>query len=377
MSMSTRARAPVTACADCRRRSWLLSSLSGPLEYCARDRERLIELLALGDSDLIDAVAGRRKAELRARYAAFRAQPLPGDSKIEAVCRHSRRYPSGLTDGAAPQMLEVAGGTARLAKLAAAPVVAILGSRRASDYGMQMARTVARGLAASGVTVAASLSDGIAVAAHAGALSGGGGSVAVMGGGLAVSCPARRRSLYERVLREGCAVSELPCDCTGRRWGQLASERILAALARVAVVVEADHTPADLAAARLAAARGRHVAAIPGRVTSPLSRGPHALLITGASLVRDAGDVLELIHANAAPRRHAATPPHPDSAPATRLQPRLQEILEQVGAGCDTPDKLARVGVEFSAALLALSELEVLKLLVRGDGGRYLPRNAL
>jgi DNA processing protein len=377
MSARQRRRGLVTACTGCRRRSWLLSSLSGPLECCARDRARLLELLALEDGELIAAVAGRRKAELQAHYERFRPAELPRDPHVEAICRHCRGYPRALDDRAVAPPLEVAGGAARLAKLTAAPMVAILGSRAPSDYGVQMARSLARGLAASRVTVAASLTDGIAVAAHAGALDAGGASVAVMGGGLAVSCPARRRSLYERVKHAGCAVSELPFDCAGRRWGQLASERILAALSRMAVVVEADDTPEDLAAARIAVALGRTVAAIPGRVTSPLSRGTNALLMDGATLVRGPRDVLELLY-TVGTAEQCEPPLAPVGAPTdTGLQPHLRAILERVGSGCDTPDKLARAGVEPSAAVLALSELEVIGLLARGDGGRYMPRNAL
>jgi DNA processing protein len=377
MSAGRRTRGLRVACTGCRRRRWLLSCLSGPLECCARDRSRLLELLELEDGALIDAVAGRRKAELRARYEHFTADELPSDPHVETICRHCRAYPPALDGRAAPYMLEVAGGAERLAKLTTAPVVAILGSRAPSDYGVQMARSLARGLAASGVTVAASLTDGIAVAAHAGALDAGGASVAVMGGGLAVSCPARRRSLYERVKRAGCAVSELPLDCGGRRWGQLASERILAALPRVAVAVEADDTPEDLAAARIAVALGRTVAAIPGRVTSPLSRGTHALLMDGASLVRGPRDVLELLYTVSATEECELPPAPAGTPPEAGLQPRLRAILERVGAGCDTPDKLAHAGVEPSAAVLALSELEVIGLLVRGDGGRYMPQNAV
>ncbi len=393
MSASRRTGPSTSACAECARRSWLLSRLSGPLECCARDRTRLLELLALSDVELIAAVAGRRRAELRARYESFSAQWLAREPHAEAICRHRRGYPRALADAEAAPMLEVAGGAARLTQLAAAPVVAIVGARAASDYGTQMARSLARGLAASGVTVAASMTDGIAVAAHAGALDAGGASVAVMGGGLAVACPARRRSLYERVKHAGCAISELPLECAGRRWGQLASERILIALASVAIVVEADETPDDLAPARIAGALGRAVAAMPGRVTSPLSRGTHALLRSGAPLVRGPRDVLELLYAaGARPRDEpapvddadatqaladdAAQPARAvDAAPATGLCPALHAVLERVGCGCDTPDKLVRAGVEPSAALLALSELEVTGLLVRGDGGRYLPAN--
>jgi DNA processing protein len=257
-------------------------------------------------------------------------------------------------------------------------VVAIVGSGAASDYGMETARGLARGLVASGVTVVASLTDGIAIAAHTGALEAGGGSIAVMGGGLGVSCPARRRALYACVTERGCAVCELPLDRSGRRWGQLASERIVVALARLAVLVEADQTPADLAAARIALALGRSVAAVPGRVSSPLSRGTNALLMDGASLVRGPQDVLELLHPPDAPAGRLEAPAPAAAADAhSGLEPRLRATLERVGSGCDTPDKLARSGADPTDVLLALSELELMGLLARGDGGRYLPRHPL
>jgi DNA processing protein len=346
------------------------------MECCARDRARLLELLALPDEQLLEALAGRRKPELRAHYETFRAEELTDDPRLQSI-RHRHGYPGALDGPAAPPMLHVEGGTARLSALAAAPVVTILGSRHASDYGIQMARSLARGLAASGVTVAASLTDGIAVAAHAGALDAGGRSIAVLGGGLRVSCSVRRRALYERVTRTGCAVSELPHECTGRRWGVLASERTLAALPRVAVVVEADAGPGELAAARQAQALGRTVAAIPGRVTSPLSRGTNELLMAGAGLVRGARDVLDLLYAADATRSSDQASAAAGAVPQNDLRADLRAVLERVGAGCDTPDGLTRAGMELSAVLLALSELELRDLLVRGDGGRYLPVNPL
>ena len=329
---SIRGRQPLEpgACAACLRRSWLLSALGGPLDYCARDRARLLELLALADGELLAAVAGSRAAELRTAYERFDAGAhrrgggeLRHEAQVQTICRHRRGYPPMLDGPAAPHMLAVAGAASRLVELTAAPVVAILGSRAPSDYGREVAWSLARGLAASGVTVAAGLTDGIAAAAHAGALDAGAGSVAVLGGGLGVSCPPRRRPLYERILRHGCALSELPLDCAGRRWGPLASERIVVELSQLSVVVEAERTPADLAAAGIAHALGRTVAAIPGRVTSPLSRGTHALLMDGASLVRGPRDVLELLYSIGAPGSVGASSPTALRAPtfARRRRP--------------------------------------------------------
>lgn len=367
------------ACSSCLRRSWLLSQLSGPLDCCARDRGALLELLALADDELLKAVAGRRAAELQADYARFEPAQLRRGLFAETTCRHRSDFPSALSGPASPHMLDVAGAAQRLTELTSAPVVAIVGSTAASDYGMEMARSLARGLSASGVTVTAGLSDGICVAAHAGALEAGGASVAVLGGGLGVACPARRRSLYERIVLRGCAVAELPRDCRGRRWGQLAGERIVVELAALTVLVEAEPTPGALAQARMAQRLGRTLAAIPGRLTSPLSRGPHLMLMDGARLVRGPEDVLELLYPPHGGRGEALQCPR-GPAPSTRLaqlSPGLKALLERVGSGYDTPDRLTRAGADPAAVLLALSELELMGALARGDGGRYVLREPL
>jgi DNA processing protein len=375
------------ACTYCLRRSRLLAWLSSRLDYRSKDRERLIELLALGDEDLLRAVGGKRWEELKARYAGFdpdeEIEPVEG---VERVCRHDRAYPRALRDGQAPQMLRVAGGVARLGELTTAPVVAIVGSRQATDYGMEMAKSLARGLAASGVTVASGLDDGIAVAAHAGAMEVERGSVAVLPGGLDTACPARRRTLYARLTAVGCAVAELPCGSRVRRWCYTARAQTLARLAALTIVVEADEEPGELLSAQLAQTLGRTAAAVPGRVTSPVSRGTHALLMAGAQLVRGPEDALELLYGPGTSERPGTSeqPGVPSQPQVTKgrpreeeLEPRLQAMLEQVGAGRDTPDKLTGADGDAGEVLMALSELELRGLLARGDGGRYVPRGAL
>lgn len=287
------------------------------------------------------------------------------------ICRHSPGYPPALQQSAgAPRMLYVVGGRARLARLMAEPVVAIVGSERPTDYGMEMARGLARGLAVSGVTVVSAFANGIAAAAHAGALEVDGPTVAVMAGGVDVIEPTGRRMLYERVIASGCAVAEAPCGMRQRRWSAAIRARTVAALAAVTIVVEADENPWDLRVARIAQSLGRTVAAIPGRITSPASRGTNALLAEGAPLVRGAADVLDLLYGLGVSRLHASSLP-------AQLPPRLRKTLERVGAGQDTPGKLTRAGDDPGATLLALAELELMGLLGRGDGGRYVSRQSL
>jgi len=354
-----------SACRECLRRSWLLAALSRCLEDHAGDRARLLELLALTDKELIEAIAGDRLRMLRARHARFDPRKNPVAVGVDNICRHDSDYPRGLADGGAPWMLCVTDAQ-RLRALSASPIVAIVGSRGATDYGIEMARSLGRGLAASGVGVVTSLSDGIALAAHAGALEVDGKTLVVKEDGLDVSCTVRKRELYKRVRRDGCAVAELPCDFGARAnsWCHTARERIVVGMAELTIVVEADAGPIDLLGARIAKALGRTVAAVPGRVTSPVSRGTHALLRDGAALIRRPGDALELLGSECPPR-------------APELEPRLRATLEQVGTGRDTPAKLTAGCADAGEVLLALSELEAMGLLARGDGGRYVPRESL
>jgi DNA processing protein len=291
---------------------------------------------------------------------------------VEALSRDCTGYPRALRESpGAPGTLYVAGGRERLARLLAEPVVAIVGSERASDYGMEMARGLARGLAASGVTVLSAFANGIAAAAHAGALEiDDGPTVTAMAGGVDVVAPAGRRGLYERVIESGCAIAQAPCGMAQGRWGAIARAGTIAALAVVTIVVEADDNPWDLRVARSAQTLGRTVAALPGRVTSPVSRGTNALLAEGAPLVRGAADALDLLHRLDVSRLDGPSLP-------SRLRGDLRATLERVGAGEDTPGKLTGPGDDPGAILLALAELELMGLLGRGDGGRYVPRQAL
>lgn len=369
MSVVERSVKSSSACASCLRRGWLLSALSTSLEYQCRDRARLLDLLELGDEDLVQAIGGRRRRELRTACERFDAKTVRSARGVQTMCRHNSSYPAALRDPGGPWMLNVAGGVERLRALTSTPTVAIIGTTRATDYGMETAKDLARGLAASGVTVTSGLSDGIAVGALAGALEVQGGTVTVVPGGLDVACPARRRSLYDRATRAGCGVAELPCGCEPRRWTQAAGARILARLADVTVVVEAEDSTRELVGARIAQALGRTVAAVPGRVTSRTSSGAHALLMDGARLVRGPADALELLGGVG-----TVTAAGPADAPP-ELEPSLKDVFDRVAAGRDTPNKLVRECKNAGDTLLALSELELMGLLARGDGGRYVPRH--
>ncbi len=362
----------MSACAACLRRTWLLGELNAHLEYRGRAPERLAALLELGDEELICAVAGGETERLLEEHAAFDPTALALPAGVERLCRHDRDYPHALREGLGmPSVLHASGGLDRRRAPLDAPTVAIVGTRSASDYGLEAAHGLARGLAESGVTVVGELANGIGAAVLDGALDGGGRPLAAMAGGLDVCHPAHRRALHRRVEENGCLLAELPCGTHPRSWCHTARARVVAALARVVIVAEARAGTAELLHARLAGSSGRTLGAIPGRVGSPLASGPHALLREGALLVRGPEDVLDAISGLAA--RTPTRAPRPRRA---LLEPRLQRILDDVAAGRDTLTKLLAAGHREHDALLALAQLELGDRLVRGDAGRYVAATA-
>lgn len=295
---------------------------------------------------------------------------------VQTLRRGDPGYPPALaTRPGAPTTLRVLGGHERLARLLHEPAVAIAGSERPSDYGLQIAASLARGLAAAGVTVLGAFADGIAAAAHEGALEIDGPTVALMAAGPDRVQPARRRGLHARILQHGCALALQPPGVPWRPWHATVRARTLAALAALTVIVEADQTAGDLLVADAAQELERPLAAVPGRVTSPVSRATNALIAGGAPLVRGPADVLDLLHGVDGPARAdnvTTASPLPSSLPK-----RLLAVLERVGAGQDTPGRLTRPGQDPAETLAALAELELMGLLARGDGGRYVPRQSL
>lgn len=360
-------------CPACARRTWLLTKLSVRLEFQARDPARFWSVLELGDLELIDAIGGRRRADLHAAYTAWEPGPAQRDVQaqddphVERICRHHPSYPRALReDPLAPHALDVGGGLKRLADMLDERVVAIVGTRRASDYGMETARELARGLGACGLVVASGLAEGIPTAVHAGALQTHGATLTVMADGVKRCSPAGCAPLYRRMLESGCSISETRDNQRARNWWQLARARVLALLAELVIVVEAAEHPWELACAHVAWLRGRHVAAVPGRVSSCASRGTNALLMSGARLVRGPQDALDVLYGVGA--REAG-----DSTSKPALETRLAKVLERVGRGEDTMAKLVRGGRESDEIALALAELELRGMLLRGDGGRYVP----
>ncbi len=370
--------ATVAACPDCLRRSWLLAALAPHLDIVWKRRRPLRDVLAMGDRELIAALAGAREAELRARHAAFdvaAASRACERAGVEPVCHHDPRFPARLHTGpGAPCVLHVAGGLERLSRLLGAadvgdappgPAVAIVGARKASPEGLEMAEALGRGLAEAGVTVVSGLALGIDSAAQEGAMAGGGATIAVLAGAAEIAYPRSKAGLHRRIVAEACAVSELPPGFEPFRWCFPARNRIIAGLAQLTLVVEGAERSGSLITADFAMALGREVAAVPGRASSPRTRGTNGLIRDGATMILGVEDALDAVLGH--DRERTAV------GPAAALAPELATLFDAVAGGRDTVASLATTPAEADAALLGLAELEGSGHL-RRVGGRYLVR---
>ena len=352
------------ACDACTARTWLLGRMAGHID---RLRGRLEHVLELDNDDLISAVGGRTRARLRDELETLdieRVRARSREAGLATVCRCDPAYPSALLAlPVPPAMLHVAGDLGRLLELTAGEPVAIVGTRRPSDYGRDAARSLGRSLSVSGLSIISGMALGIDSAAHAGALEAGAGTLAVLPGAADRPYPAAKRGLHRRILAGGAAVSELGPGTSIRRWMFLARNRIIAALGAMTVVVEATEYSGALVTARLAREIGRPVGAVPGRVTSPQAAGPNGLLAAGACVVRGAQDVLD--HLFGAGVRLAA-PPRRRQPPA-----ELRNLLAAIAEGHETAAALARAGFGPDQGLAALAALELGGFVRRGAGGRY------
>lgn len=364
----------MSACADCLRRAALVGRLAPHIERARREHRHLRELLALEDGQLIAALGGERRSELERAHEAFDPEAARREierAQLQAVCRHDDGYPRHLLDArdAAP-VLHVAGAVRRLTALALedAVAVAIVGARRAGTDGLEVARGLARGLAASGVTVVSGMALGIDSAAHAGALEVGGPTIAVLAGGADVPYPPSKRGLYRALVRDQAAISEMPPGMRPWRWCFPARNRTIAGLASLTIVVEAAARSGSLITADLAQQLGRAVGAVPGPVTAPRCAGSNALLRDGALVIRHAQDALdEALGIGVATVTTAAIA----GRRAQELEPPLRTLLREVSDGRDTVAALAATPAQAQAALTGLAQLELLGFLRRGPGGRY------
>jgi DNA processing protein len=245
-------------------------------------------------------------------------------------------YPKALLEIAdPPSLLYVRGNPALLQKRG----LAMVGSRNATPQGVQTAENFARALASKGLCIVSGLALGIDAAAHRGALSAHGATIAVIGTGADRIYPARNKELALAIVEHGAVISEFPLGTPAIAANFPRRNRIISGLSRGVLVVEAAPESGSLITARLAGEQGREVFAIPGSIHSPVARGCHKLIKQGAKLVETANDVLEELGNFDSPVQQAETTPVDDEHPlltALGHDPcSLDDLVEHTGQSAD------------------------------------------
>jgi DNA processing protein len=356
----------MSACDACLRRSNVIATVAPRIEsLLQRPGDRIPDILALPDAALIRALTpDERLARTVALVRSFEPRSWRAQADragVSMACVHDPRYPPALRErDDAPPVVWFIGRLELLDDSA----VAVVGSRRASAYGLQMAEALGRQLAAAGVTVISGMALGIDAAAHRGALAGARPrTVAVLGGGADVVYPRVNRRLYDRIRETGLVLSEQPPGRRPYRWTFPARNRIMAALAEMTVVVEAARPSGSLITSDFAADFGRSVGAVPGHATDPGAAGTNALLADGAVVVRDAGDVLDHLFGAGFRDRH--------DGGELALTEDEQRVLDAVARGVG-PGAIGEVcGLASSGVRAALGTLELAGLIVRTGIGSY------
>lgn len=357
-----------SACERCLRRSWLIAALAPYIQVVCDDLpgKRTPELLRLDDEDLAEAAAGRKMDLILTEVATVSAGQMVGSlesSGCWACCHHDDGFPEGLSDGAdGPRILIGKGDGLRLGDLATTSSVTIVGARRATGYGLEVARTLGRELASAGLNVVSGMALGIDGAVHRGALEVGN-TVAVLATGADRPYPLTHNRLYRQVLENGLVISEMPPGTAPLRWQFPARNRIMAALSGMTVVVEAAVRSGSLITAEMAGDAGREVGAVPGQVTIGAAAGTNELLSSGAAVIRNGRDVIDRVIGVGAMPEPVGGPP---------LDERQVKVIEAVEAGSGTVDAAAgylAMGADEVAVVLA--RLEVMGYLACSLTGTY------
>jgi DNA processing protein len=345
----------------------------------------------------IEAVFDAGQAALAGHLNAAQARALQASASgelerlIEATLRWRERpghhvlalgepgYPDLLSHIPDPPLLLYIKGRVELLE---SPMLAIVGSRNASAQGKANAQAFAESLSGAGLCIVSGLALGIDAAAHEGALTGPGSTVAVVGTGPDLIYPARNRALCERIGLDGCIVSEYPIGTPPLPGNFPKRNRIISGLAAGVLVVEAAAQSGSLITARQAAEQGREVFAIPGSIHAALAKGCHLLIREGAKLVDTAADVLEAmamsplahwrgavagLNAGLSADVRAGSAGVPAQAPPAGSE----ALLAALGHDPVEPDTLlASLGMSHALLSSQLLALELAGLLERGPGGR-------
>ncbi|SBT08179.1 Protein smf [Candidatus Accumulibacter aalborgensis] len=321
------------------------------------------EVFRTGRSALADVVgdkATKLLLDTDNRAAIERAVVWSQGADQHLLCLADPSYPQALLQIPDPPTLLYVRGRLELLN---EPALAIVGSRNPTPQGVQNAERFATALAEAGLSVVSGLALGIDAAAHRGALSVAGNTVAFIGTGIDRIYPAANRQLALDIAARGAMVSEFSLGTPPAAANFPRRNRLLSGFSRGALVVEATVDSGSLITARLAAEQGREVFAVPGSIHSPQSRGCHKLIKQGAKLVETVQDILDEIGWASVP---------PKAAAASDSSSKAGDLLPSVGFDpCSLDDIARRSNLTADAVSVMLLHLELDGQVASLPGGRY------
>lgn len=285
--------------------------------------------------------------------------------KINTVTFKDKNYPVNLGQlEDSPVVLYIKGKLKPVDEVS----VAIVGSRKMTSYGKEVAVKFAAGLATFGVTIVSGLARGIDTQAHQAALSSGGRTIAVIGCGLDSLYPPENFRLAKEITRAGALVSEYPLGYPAKPINFAARNRIISGLSRAVIVVEGAQKSGTLLTASHAAQQGRTVFAIPGQITSPLSAAPLFLIKNGAKMATDVRDIVEELNLQVAVNREEIA----KVLPSGKGEALILAILENESLHLDELARISSLEVSEVSARLTMMEL---KGMVKNMGGGVYKKN--
>lgn len=345
----------------------LLDHFGSAPDILRASKSQLLAVRGIGD-DTAEAIANWEKSiDLSAELTRIR------DYGCHVLTQSDEEYPALLREIYDPPIVLYVKG-----RLAAKDrnAVALVGTRQTTHYGQETARKLAYQMAYVGVTVVSGGARGIDTAAHQGALSAKGRTIAVLGTGINLVFPSENAELFERIAANGAVMTQFPFNRQADRQSFPIRNRIVAGMTLGTVVVEAHLNSGALITANFATDYGRQVFAVPGRIDSPRSKGCHELIKKGAKLCEGAEDILSEFEYLFPSSNRPPAPNETGLLPAIELNENEQKIfgLLKLDDESSIDDVIRQSGLPSSAVSVGLLSLEM-KRLVKQLPGKLFVRN--
>ncbi len=345
----------------------LLEHFGEPPKILAASKQELLRVRNIGE-ETAEAIAGWEKSvDLAGELKRI------ADFGCHVLIQSDEHYPASLREIYDPPLvLYVKGEITAKDKNS----VAIVGSRQTTHYGIETARKLAYQLAYTGVTVVSGGARGIDTAAHQGALSAKGRTVAVLGTGINLVFPTENAELFERIAGNGAVMTQFPFNRPADKQSFPIRNRIVAGMTLGTVVVEANLSSGALITANFATEYGRQIFAVPGRIDSPRSKGCHDLIKKGAKLCEGVEDILSEFEYLFPTSNRRPSPNETGVLPALEFSENEKLVYEALGdESLSTDDVIRKCGLPSSAVSVALFSLEMKRAVKQLPGKMFIRNN--